>query len=178
MIKDLFLSYFSILNYCFSFITIVTQDAKNLLGRLLIRDPRERLGSGDRDAIELKEHAFFRYFEEYSSALFSYFFHHWQFFFKLSFLLLPSSSHPFSLPHPLSTHKIIQHPLSHLISTFLHFLFHLLTDLILFAYFFHQWNGFRGSCRWSHNPPLDSHSSRQYGHFSIRYGVHFHATSW
>ena len=76
MIKDLILSYFSILNYCFSFITIVTQDAKNLLGRLLIRDPRERLGSGDRDAIELKEHAFFRYFEEYSSALFSYFFHH------------------------------------------------------------------------------------------------------
>jgi len=33
--------------------------AKDLLSKLLIRDPKLRLGSGDRDALELKEHPFF-----------------------------------------------------------------------------------------------------------------------
>ena len=36
------------------------QNAKDLLSRLLVRDPKNRLGSGEKDANEVKEHAFFR----------------------------------------------------------------------------------------------------------------------
>ncbi len=43
-----------------NFPPFMSDDAKDLLGRLLIRDPKQRLGSGDRDANELKEHAFFK----------------------------------------------------------------------------------------------------------------------
>jgi hypothetical protein len=35
------------------------QVAKDLLCRLLMRDPKSRLGSGEKDADELKAHAFF-----------------------------------------------------------------------------------------------------------------------
>lgn len=37
----------------------ITQNAKDLLSRLLVRDPKLRLGSGDTDASEIKEHPFF-----------------------------------------------------------------------------------------------------------------------
>jgi len=37
----------------------MTPYAKDLLSRLLVRDPTKRLGSGERDANELKEHPFF-----------------------------------------------------------------------------------------------------------------------
>eukprot|EP00596_Hydrurales_sp_CCMP1899_P000776 CAMPEP_0119051196 /NCGR_PEP_ID=MMETSP1177-20130426/72895_1 /TAXON_ID=2985 /ORGANISM="Ochromonas sp, Strain CCMP1899" /LENGTH=551 /DNA_ID=CAMNT_0007030321 /DNA_START=447 /DNA_END=2105 /DNA_ORIENTATION=+ len=43
-----------------NFPPFMSDDAKDLLGRLLIRDPKQRLGSGDRDAAELKEHPFFK----------------------------------------------------------------------------------------------------------------------
>ena len=43
-----------------NFPPFMSENAKNLLSRLLIRDPKERLGSGERDAIELKEHPFFQ----------------------------------------------------------------------------------------------------------------------
>lgn len=33
--------------------------AKDLLSRLLVRDPKNRLGSGERDAEEIKTHPFF-----------------------------------------------------------------------------------------------------------------------
>ena len=38
----------------------MSEDAKSLLSKLLVRDPKNRLGSGERDAGELKEHDFFR----------------------------------------------------------------------------------------------------------------------
>lgn len=34
--------------------------AKDILTKFLIRDPKQRLGSGERDALEVKEHPFFR----------------------------------------------------------------------------------------------------------------------
>lgn len=37
----------------------IAQNAKDLLSRLLVRDPKLRLGSGDGDAAEIKEHPFF-----------------------------------------------------------------------------------------------------------------------
>ena len=43
-----------------SFPPFMSDNAKDLLSRLLIRDPKERLGSGERDANELKEHPFFQ----------------------------------------------------------------------------------------------------------------------
>ena len=43
----------------FFYFILLIQEAKNLLSRLLIRDPKERLGSGERDAHEVKEHPFF-----------------------------------------------------------------------------------------------------------------------
>eukprot|EP00599_Poterioochromonas_sp_BG-1_P009916 CAMPEP_0173144130 /NCGR_PEP_ID=MMETSP1105-20130129/7054_1 /TAXON_ID=2985 /ORGANISM="Ochromonas sp., Strain BG-1" /LENGTH=501 /DNA_ID=CAMNT_0014057761 /DNA_START=704 /DNA_END=2209 /DNA_ORIENTATION=+ len=42
-----------------TFPNTVGEIPKNLLSRLLVRDPKQRLGSGDRDAQELKEHPFF-----------------------------------------------------------------------------------------------------------------------
>lgn len=36
------------------------QNAKDLLCRLLVRDPKARLGSGEQDANEVKAHSFFR----------------------------------------------------------------------------------------------------------------------
>ena len=42
-----------------TFPQFMSDRAKDLLGKLLIRDPKQRLGSGDRDALELKEHPFF-----------------------------------------------------------------------------------------------------------------------
>jgi serine/threonine protein kinase len=38
----------------------ITDDAKNLLRGLLQRDPKKRLGGGNRDAEEIKEHTFFK----------------------------------------------------------------------------------------------------------------------
>ena len=38
----------------------MSEDAKSLLSKLLVRDPKHRLGSGERDADELKENVFFR----------------------------------------------------------------------------------------------------------------------
>jgi serine/threonine protein kinase len=35
-------------------------DTRDLLSRLLVRDPSKRMGSGEKDATELKEHAFFK----------------------------------------------------------------------------------------------------------------------
>jgi hypothetical protein len=43
-------------NYLF----FIIKTARDLLSRLLIRDPKLRLGSGERDAAELKEHPFFK----------------------------------------------------------------------------------------------------------------------
>ena len=43
-----------------SFPPFMSDNAIDLLSRLLIRDPKERLGSGERDANELKEHPFFQ----------------------------------------------------------------------------------------------------------------------
>lgn len=37
----------------------LSENAKDLLRKLLIRDPKQRLGSGERDAAEIKEHPFF-----------------------------------------------------------------------------------------------------------------------
>ena len=34
---------------------------RDFISRLLVKDPRKRLGGGPRDAVELKEHAFFKY---------------------------------------------------------------------------------------------------------------------
>ena len=42
-----------------SFPPFMSENAKDLLSKLLIRDPKDRLGSGERDAAELKEHPFF-----------------------------------------------------------------------------------------------------------------------
>jgi serine/threonine protein kinase len=42
-----------------SFPPFMTPDARDILSKLLIRDPKDRLGSGERDAEELKEHPFF-----------------------------------------------------------------------------------------------------------------------
>jgi len=42
-----------------SFPPFMSENAKDLLSKLLIRDPKDRLGSGERDAVELKEHPFF-----------------------------------------------------------------------------------------------------------------------
>lgn len=45
----------------FSIVNIYrVQHAKNLLSKLLIRDPKLRLGSGEKDALEVKEHPFFQ----------------------------------------------------------------------------------------------------------------------
>lgn len=38
----------------------VSENARNLLSRLLVRDPSQRLGSGEEDAEELKRHPFFQ----------------------------------------------------------------------------------------------------------------------
>ena len=38
----------------------VSQTAKDLLRRLLVRDPKQRLGSGESDAGEIKSHVFFQ----------------------------------------------------------------------------------------------------------------------
>ena len=38
----------------------MSEDSKDLLAKLLVRDPDQRLGSGDRDAMAVKEHPFFR----------------------------------------------------------------------------------------------------------------------
>lgn len=46
-----------------NFPTFMTESAKDILRKLLRRDPKVRLGSGDRDALELKEHAFFHAFD-------------------------------------------------------------------------------------------------------------------
>ena len=43
-----------------SFPPHVSEKAKDLLSHLLVRDPKQRLGSGDQDAEELKCHPFFR----------------------------------------------------------------------------------------------------------------------
>jgi serine/threonine protein kinase len=37
----------------------MTENSKDILSKLLVRDPKLRMGSGDRDATELKEHPFF-----------------------------------------------------------------------------------------------------------------------
>ena len=42
-----------------TFPTFVSPAVKDLLSRLLVRDPKQRLGSGDRDANEVKSHVFF-----------------------------------------------------------------------------------------------------------------------
>ena len=42
-----------------TFPAFITTSAKDLLAKLLIRDPKLRLGSGDRDAQDIQEHAFF-----------------------------------------------------------------------------------------------------------------------
>ena len=43
------------------FLPVHSQNARSLLSQLLQRDPKERLGSGDGDAWEVKEHIFFWY---------------------------------------------------------------------------------------------------------------------
>jgi len=43
-----------------TFPPFMSAEAKDILSRLLIRDPQERMGSGERDAAELKEHPFFK----------------------------------------------------------------------------------------------------------------------
>jgi serine/threonine protein kinase len=42
-----------------SFPPFMSANAKDLIGKLLIRDPKDRMGSSERDAAELKEHPFF-----------------------------------------------------------------------------------------------------------------------
>jgi serine/threonine protein kinase len=42
-----------------TFPQMMSDSAKDILSKLLVRDPKDRLGSGDRDAAELKEHPFF-----------------------------------------------------------------------------------------------------------------------
>jgi len=42
------------------FPAFMSEDAKDLLSKLLQREPNERLGSGERDAMAVKEHPFFR----------------------------------------------------------------------------------------------------------------------
>lgn len=42
-----------------TFPPFVTADARDLLRKLLIRDPKDRLGSGEKDADEIKEHPYF-----------------------------------------------------------------------------------------------------------------------
>ena len=42
-----------------SFPDFMSGSARTLLSQLLQRDPRQRLGSGDQDAMELKNHEFF-----------------------------------------------------------------------------------------------------------------------
>ena len=42
-----------------TFPPFMSAEARDLLSKLLIRDPKDRLGSGERDAEELKEHPFF-----------------------------------------------------------------------------------------------------------------------
>jgi hypothetical protein len=43
-----------------AFPPFMSETAKDLLSKFLIRDPKLRLGSGERDAIEVKEHTFFK----------------------------------------------------------------------------------------------------------------------
>ena len=43
-----------------SFPPFMSNEAKDILSKLLERDPEERLGSGESDASELKVHPFFR----------------------------------------------------------------------------------------------------------------------
>ena len=38
----------------------MSQEARELLSGLLIKDPKERLGGGPEDALEIMNHAFFR----------------------------------------------------------------------------------------------------------------------
>lgn len=42
-----------------TFPPFMTENSKDILSKLLVRDPKLRMGSGDRDAAELKEHPFF-----------------------------------------------------------------------------------------------------------------------
>lgn len=48
-----------IMNAVLVFPPFMSESAKDLLSKLLVRDPQLRLGSSELDAIELKEHAFF-----------------------------------------------------------------------------------------------------------------------
>ena len=49
-----------IMNAELAFPPFMSESARSLLLKLLVRDPKNRLGSGSRDANELKEHLFFR----------------------------------------------------------------------------------------------------------------------
>lgn len=51
-------SQIKIVVFCYSMFNI-NQHARDVLSKLLVRDPRFRLGSGDGDALELKQHSFF-----------------------------------------------------------------------------------------------------------------------
>jgi serine/threonine protein kinase len=52
---------FNVLHSSFPVHSTKHQNARSLLSQLLQRDPKERLGSGDGDAWEVKEHVFFWY---------------------------------------------------------------------------------------------------------------------
>lgn len=55
----MFIFFRFILFLSFYFTLGMSEPAKDILSKLLVRDPKNRLGSGDADAKELKDHAFF-----------------------------------------------------------------------------------------------------------------------